>query len=419
MKAVRFLSIRIPRDTRMFVQLQVLFGGLMSVLNLFVNTFLLKAYGSFSAEVLLYNGIMAVAQPVAMITAMKISAARNALLTQKLGFVFYGLALAILCIFGDKVSAFYPLFAVMISFGAGYYYCTYSAQMLAYTNDGNRDMISALISLFGAIVAVVLPLISGFLITAFNEYTGYRITFGIAALLAVAALQTTKHLPPLPKHQKGQTAWQVAKIMLSNRNGVLVAIANGLISCITFTLPVFVTLLFYNLTPNELLISVNSTIGSIVGFLAAGLYGYAVNRKNRVKASAIAAVAMLIPCAAILFGLNVWPIMFFEAVYRLCAPFISTPVVNMHFKIVEDLGLHAEVGAEVHLVREVFVSAGRILGLLLVWIAPQTNEGAVFVILCMIGAGLVNAWIVWIIGKSDNKARLAKENSELESSNVE
>ena len=111
--------------------------------------------------------------------------------------------------------------------------------------------------------------------------------------------------------------------------------------------------------------------------------------------------------------------MFFEAVYRLCAPFISTPVVNMHFKIVEDLGLHAEVGAEVHLVREVFVSAGRILGLLLVWIAPQTNEGAVFVILCMIGAGLVNAWIVWIIGKSDNKARLAKENSELESSNVE
>ena len=192
MRILRFSSIRLPKDTRMFIQLQVLFGGLVSVLNLFVNTFLLKAYGSFSAEVLLYNGIMAVAQPFAMVTAMKISASRNALLTQKLGFVFYGLALAVLCVFGDKVSSFYPLFAGMISFGAGYYYCTYGIQMLTYTNDGSRDMVAALISLFGAIVAVVLPLISGFLITAFDAYTGYRITFGIAALLAVAALQTIK-----------------------------------------------------------------------------------------------------------------------------------------------------------------------------------------------------------------------------------
>lgn len=390
---------KVSKDAKLFVQLHVLFGGLVSVLNLFVNTFLLKAYGSFSAEVLLYNGIMAVAQPVAMMTAMKITTMRDALFAQRLGFVFYGLALTVLCIFGDKVSSLYPLFAVMISFGAGYYYSTYSAQMLTYTSDGTRDMISAVMSLFGATIAVILPLISGFLITVFDAYVGYRITFGLAALLAGAAWLTTKYLPDLPKHKKEQNIWYVTKVILSDKNGISIMVANGLVNCIGFTLPIFVTLLFYNLVPNELLISVNSTLGSVVGFLAAGVYGYIITSRNRVKAGVIATAVMLLPCAVMLLELNIFAIMLFQVVFMFCWPFVSTPASNVHFRVMEDLGFHGAHGVEVHLLREFFVSLGRILGLVLVWLAPQTNEGAVFVILCMMGMAAIDAWILWKIGK--------------------
>jgi len=44
---------------RKFVQLQVLYTGMNAILTLFINTFLLNAYGSFSKQVLLYNMIMA------------------------------------------------------------------------------------------------------------------------------------------------------------------------------------------------------------------------------------------------------------------------------------------------------------------------------------------------------------------------
>ena len=79
-----------------FVQLQVLFTGMNAILVLFLNTFLLKEYGSTSKEVILYNVIMALVQPIAMITAMMFTEKFHALLTQRVGFIFYGSALIIL-----------------------------------------------------------------------------------------------------------------------------------------------------------------------------------------------------------------------------------------------------------------------------------------------------------------------------------
>ena len=118
---------RLSHYARKFVQLQVLFTGMNAILTLFINTFLLNAYGSFSKQVLFYNMIMSVVQPAAMVIAMRFTEWKDALFTQRMGFVFYGTALIVLCVFGEKVSQLYPIFAVRLSFGAGYYYSVYSS----------------------------------------------------------------------------------------------------------------------------------------------------------------------------------------------------------------------------------------------------------------------------------------------------
>jgi len=385
---------KLTRDAKKFVQLQVLFTGMSAILTLFINTFLLNAYGSFSKEVLLYNAIMAFVQPVAMITAMKLTEYSNALFTQRIGFVFYGFALIILCVFGEKVSTLYPLFAIMLSFGAGYYYSVYSSQMLCYTNDNNRDQIAGMIGLLGSVISILLPLISGLLIAWFGIQTGYQIVFGIAAILAGCALLTNKYLSALPKHLKESVMGKVCKRIIGSKNGRLIMIANGLSNCRSFTIPVFVTLLFYNLLPNDLLISMNSTIGYVVALLGAGIYGSVVKSRNRVKFSVVAAIVAMVPVLCMLFGLNIILIVIFNAVNGFFTTFHATPVLNTHFKVMEELELGGEYGAEVHLVRELFVSVGRILGLFLVWAVPQTNVGAVFVLLSMGAIEVVNAVIL-------------------------
>lgn len=122
---------------------------------------------------------MAIVQPIAMLTALLLSVKKNSQLTQRISFLFYGVSLVILCIFGENVSFLYPLFAILNSFGAGYYYSIYSAQMLTYTTDRNRDQISGLIAIFGSIISVAMPLLSGLLISAFDSFIGYRIIFGL------------------------------------------------------------------------------------------------------------------------------------------------------------------------------------------------------------------------------------------------
>lgn len=384
----------ITKDAKKFIQLQVMFAGMNAILTLFINTFLLGFYGSFSKEVLIYNMIMALVQPVAMITALKLTERKNALLTQRVGFVFFGLALVVLCVFGEKVSSLYPLFAIMLSFGAGYYYSVYSGQMLCYTEDNNRDKIAGIIGLWGSVISILLPLVSGLLLSVFGVEIGYKIVFGIAAVLAFLALLTNRQLPPLPKKDKRADVLKVAKAILSNKNGRLIMIASGFSDCRTYTIPIFVTLLFYNLMPDEFLVSVNSTVGYAVALIGSGIYGSVVKKGTRIKASLVAALISVIPILCMMFGLNVYVIILFYAVNKFFTTFDGTPVLNTHFKVMEELGLGAEYGAQVHLVREFFVSMGRILGLALVWIVPQTNTGAVVVLACMLAIQLTNSVIL-------------------------
>lgn len=401
---IRFPAKNLPRDAKRFIQFQVLFTGMSSILTLFVNTFLMNSFGSYSKEVLVYNIVLAVTQPVAMLTAMKLTEWKTALFTQRIGFAFYGSALTVLCMFGEAVSSFYPLFAVMLSFGAGYYFSAYSGQMFCYTNDCNRDQIAGMLGLLGSLISIFIPMISGIMISQFGTVIGYRVVFGIAALLAVGALITNTFLPPIPKHKKEPTLVMVWKRISGSQNGRMIMIANGLSNCRSFTLPIFVTLLFYNLMPDELMISLNSTIGYIVALLGAAVYSAAVKHKNRGKASVLAAVTVMIPAFGMLFGLNIAIIVIFNAINGFFNTFHSTPVLNTHFKVMEALDLHGEYGGEVHLVRELFVSAGRIIGLLIVWAVPKTNIGAVIVLMFMMFTALVDAVLIWRIDKNLEKS---------------
>jgi len=207
-------------------------------------------------------------------------------------------------------------------------------------------------------------------------------------------------LPPIPKHERKGAVRKVFTTILKDKNGRLIMIANGLSNCCGFTVPIYVTLLFYSLAPNELLISVNSTVGYIVTLLGSGLYGILVTRKNRVAFSVGSAVLVMLPCLGMLFGLNVVMIMVFQAVYSLSLTFRSTPILNTHFRVVEALGLREEYGAEVHFVREFFVSFGRFLGLALVWVVRQAAEGAVFILVCLMLTAVLDALILKKIQKS-------------------
>ena len=151
------------RKVRNFVFLQIFYNGMVAILTLFINTFLLESYGSSSPEVLFYNLMQAIVTPIAMITSFSLSRKKSFLFTQRMGFLFYGIALVVLCVWGEKVAFLYPLFAILISFGAGYYLGIYSVQTIAYTTDDNRDLVQGVMSAICSVVSLVLKFFKRFL----------------------------------------------------------------------------------------------------------------------------------------------------------------------------------------------------------------------------------------------------------------
>ena len=372
---------------------------MVAILTLFVNTFLLKSYGNSSKEVLFYNLIQALAQPIAMLTSFAISRRKTHLFTQRIGFLFYSIVLVILCLFGERVAFLYPLFGVLISFGAGYYFGIYSVQTLAYTTDENRDLVSGAASALCSVVSLLLPLVAGAIISAFNAYVGYRIVFGIEALIALTAIYLTSKLAPIEKREETIGFWEIFKTVVADKNGRKIMIANGLDNCRSFTVGFYMTMLIFNMIQSEMLVSVNSMLGGILGILGAAAYGVIVTKNNRMASLLCAVLIVLVPCVLMCFTLNVYVLMTFYALYSLTNVFLATPVLNTHFRVVESFERFQGYGAQIHTVREFFVTVGRVIGILLVLFIPQTNIGIVVILSVLTLTSIVNALLVRDIEK--------------------
>lgn len=402
-----FLSNRLKvlkdEKIRNFIILQTLYSGMVVILTLFVNTFLMKAYGTSSKEVMFYNIIQAVTQPVAMITSFSLSRKKSCLFTQRIGFLFYVLVLTVLCIFGERVAFLYPLFGVLISFGAGYYYGIYSAQILSYTTDENRDAFSGASTLLSSIISLTLPLFAGFIISSFDEFIGYKVIFGIVALIAFGALLMTKKLAPIKQKENQPSFLCVLKKILKDKNGRKIMFANGFDNCRGATIGLYVSILIYSIIQNEVLIGINSTIGSILAIVGAGLYGIIVNKNNRLKTMISAVLVVLLPCIVMFFSLGVYTLIVFYAVYNLCNLFVSTPILNTHFMVMENLEGLEGLGPQIHTVREIFVSSGRILGIFMIMLIPQMSLGIVAILSALSMLSVINYFLVKKVSNNLNK----------------
>ena len=93
--------------------LRIIFTAGYSILNLFISTFLLKSYGTFSGELITYSIIMRTVQPIGVFVALVLTRKFAPKLTQAAGLLLFLLVLVLLCGFGDAVSGLYPIFAVL------------------------------------------------------------------------------------------------------------------------------------------------------------------------------------------------------------------------------------------------------------------------------------------------------------------
>lgn len=397
------------RRTWRYMLMRIVLSAVFTILNLFINTFLLKSFGNFSSELISYQVIFRAAQPVGVFCALLISSRGMPVVAQVLGLVMYLISLGLLCLFGEGVSDLYPVFAVLLGFADAFFFCVNCMQIMSFTTDENRDRFNGLLCLITGGIAIALPTISGWLIQYFPDFTGYQIVFGLAAACTAVSLFLAVRLPVRREKKSLPHIGATMKRIMKDKNCLRCIAANAISACRGNVLSVFLTMLVYNLISSETVIGLRSALGSLAGLVSAVIYGMAIRSSNRTKSSVVAMVLVLLPCVWMLFDLNVAVLMVFSVVYAFADTFLGTPIAFTYYKSVEALGLKGDSGAEAQFAADIFVALCAIPGFLLIAVIPKTNEWAVALIVAMILTSVATTALIRAADKDLNLHRVGPQ----------
>ena len=368
--AQRFATIGKPYF--IFLRMDTCLLAITALLSIFINSFILRASegsGSGIDTALIYNMVTYGSQPVFMLAAVWVVRKLSPRHSQRIGFLFFALLFLFIIIVGEKAGTDYFLVpAFFRSAGAGFYYVTYSFQIIEYTTDDNRDAASGISGTISSVIALVFPLLSGLFLSAFSgSFTGYRIFFGfLLAITLLAFIFSLKLVPlksaidPLDKKTHIKDAFKGLFSVGIGRSILVMTFFKGVRSgAMTF----FVELLIFNAIRNESLLGLNSTIGKIAAILGALLYGVIVTPRLRARSVAVASTFIILAAAALFFSSDWIVLIIFSAFNSGLNIFITEPELTLYFTVIGSIdGIKGKAG-EVHTVNEIFLAAGEVLGI--------------------------------------------------------
>ncbi len=386
-----------------FLRMNICFSAFNVIVNVFVNTFLLKADLS-SSQVMLYNAAVAGLQPLCMIPAVILSRKTAPRISQRLGFLVYAVCFIFIMIKGAAAAENYLLIGALLSCGAGFYYVTYSLQIMEYTTDSNRDSASGISNTISAIISIVFPLLSGILLSCFSGFTGYRILFGIVLGLVLAALFFSMRLTPIKNTydcSDNRTHLKEAlKYYVKTKTGKSVGAMMFFHGMRCGTMTFFISILIYQQISNEMLIGVNNSIGNVLSVLSAIVYGIVVNVKNRSKSIAVGAGSVILCAAVLYFRMSPVTLILLSAVNSAANLFIGETQCNLYFAMSASAPELKGIGAEVHTVNEFFLAIGKVVGILITMLMPESPFGAATAIILLTSTQFISSYIVSRVRKS-------------------
>lgn len=383
---------------RNFLSLVGMFSCLsafLTVINLFMNTFLLKASGD-STRVMIYNLILGGFQPLAMVAAVFVLRRTSPIRSQRISFLLYALVFLTMAVLGRRAADYYCAIAMLIASAAGFFYVTYCLQVVSYTNDANMDASQGLLNVASSVINLVFPIVSGYVLSRFVDFTGYRILFLFVLALTGLALYFSAHLSPLSEFDNSRRVFlrdvshTLATDPMGRRIGTLTAIAGLRDGTFLFIFP----MLIYQLIHSEAIVGLNSTLGSVCAILASSLYGCLVTPKRRGRSAYFAVTIISLALVPLFFRLDTVTLIIFSLVYSLMNLFISLPQVNVYYSILQHLPAIKGKGAEAHTVREFYYAAGRTAGILLLMAMPRSPRGYVAAMLILTLMQYLSAGIV-------------------------
>lgn len=338
----------------------LIFARLPSV---FLNTLLLGQTQEVNV-VLLYNATFFITGAISMIIAANVLHATSSGTTAIIGILGYNLLYFALVFLGDNASQYYILLGVLTGLADGFYWISYGHLLSDTTSLTNRDSGLAIVNIFGSVVNLTIPLLSGAVISLIGGAKGYNtvffMAFGVSLLTAALSLK----LPKKHAETKQKANYKKTFAIIFHKKELLFALlGQGCKGIREGAFTFILGIVLYQLISNEFIIGLNTFLSAIAAIISYMIMSHILTLKNRIKFMGVSVVIL-----SIIAGVSAWwvsPIMIF--VFSFVNMFFCGFIENSCYTTFLDT-IQLVPEAENHLpellaVNECSLVSGRIIGL--------------------------------------------------------
>jgi MFS family permease len=326
--------------------------------------------------ILIYNLLNFLFTAVGMFVSAAVVHRFNSGIVSVLGIICYNLLYLQLILLNDKSADFVVLLGITSGLAGSFYWISYSQRLTEYTDLSNRDTGMAIINIVFSVVNAIAPLLAGIIISSVGGFKGYETVFGIAFVVAIITAIGAIRLPQ-PKSERVHVVHGKAVKMLFKSKVILFSAISEFFKGIREGAFAFIlSILLYRLIKNEALVGFNNLLSSIATTASFIFMSRRIRGENRIKYMKTAVFWLLgssILCTAFL---NPFMLIVFTIISSFFSGFIVSSSFSTFLDAIQILPEIKNMRPEYFAIKEVFLAAGRCLGIMIIMIIDKLSTGS-------------------------------------------
>lgn len=385
----------------LFLLVHTLFLVFTRIPAIFINTLLMNQTGDVNST-LFYNGAIFAACALTMTGSAQIMHKTGGRVTAAAGIIGYNILYLCYILFQPYVGTYYMLFGIFNGIADGFYYISYGNMILSYTDLSNRDSGLGIISTLSAGVNLTVPFLAGSILSAIGGVKGYAAIFILAFGLALLTIAAVFRLPKERKGKERNVRYGAFLRLIGKNRQILYGLLGETLKGIREGTFMFIlNMILYQLVKSEFLIGCNSLLTGMVSILSFWFMSHTFRPDNRRKFMLLAVVGLSAFTVICYWFINPFMVILFAAVNAFLAGMIEISCYTTFFDVSQSVKEIGEFRPELLAFHEVFVVAGRCIGLgafaLINTLSGATLKAQIFSLLLLT---LVQFWTVFLCRKA-------------------
>ncbi|SFX45737.1 MFS transporter, YQGE family, putative transporter [Thermoactinomyces sp. DSM 45891] len=408
MKAMKQLihTKRLDREAWYLLTISALHAVSLALSNTFLNVYLWKLKQNFLL-IGWYNLTYHVSVAITFIFAGWLTKKVDRVIAIRLGVAIQALFYLTVLFLGTSAADYVVLLGFFIGVGSGFYWLAFNVLYFEITERENRDYFNGISGLTNSLAGIIAPVLSGWIITRINHFTGYRIIFWISLGIFIVAVIMSFFL----KARSSRGSYRLKEVLRIARNrGTKWHWINlaMLVQGVREGVFVFITgLLVYLTARSEFTLGTFYTVCNLVSLIAYYFAGKWMTPERRIKAMFVGAIALGLCFLPYLFLLNTWSMFVFGIGIFLFFPFYYNPILSIVFDVIGEKDENVALRVEYVVSRELALNMGRIISVLgfIIWVSYYPDLIHLRWYLLPIAFMQVLTW--WLIRKAANEKGVA------------